>query len=197
MYRPEGQLVVGIDSHTMLDPLQTDGSYPWFKTWYQPYVYFYRDYMRDTFEEWLKNALHGDFASYQPRWSDKMLYFGRKTPEELQSKFAEYEKMFGWMTVQRDLKDNIAAIRWITQYCSEQGIPLKVVWMPYNPGFPKPAYWAPLKESVTNTLETYKVPTLDLTDKFEPVDFHDIVHVNRETGAPKFTREVDAWLRSF
>lgn len=193
LYRPEGQLVVGIDVHTVLDQLETDESYPWFKDWYEPYVYFYRDYMRDTTEEWLKHALRGDFASYEPRWSDKMLYYGRKTPEELKVKQAEYENRFAAMTV----KANIDAMDWIVRYCNRNGIPLKVIWMPYHPSFPEPAYWSPLKRRVNATLEAFRVPTLDLTDRFEPADFHDIVHINREVGAPKFTQEVDAWLLSF
>jgi hypothetical protein len=196
LYAPD-ELVVGIDTHTMLDKLPTDDSYPWFKAWYQPYVYFYRDYFRDTLEETLRNTLQGHPRRYEPRWSDKMLYYGYKTPEELNKKFAEYEERFGWMTVDHDLKDNVEAVRWVVRYSEERGIPLKVIWMPYNTKYDYPAYWKPLRENVDAYLKEYGVPVLDLTDRFETVDFHDIVHMNREIGAPKFTQEVDAWLRSF
>jgi hypothetical protein len=197
LYQPEGQIVIGIDSHTMLDKLPTDESYPWFRDWYEPYVYFNRDYFRDTFEETTRNTLQGHPLRYEPRWSDKMLYYGQKPPEELQKKLTEYEERFGWMTVDHDLKENVDALRWVVQYGIEHNIPIKVIWMPYNKEYPYPAYWKPLRDSVDSYLEFYKVPVLDLTDKFELTDFHDIVHINRQVGAPKFTQEVDQWLQSF
>lgn len=197
LYRPQGQLVVGIDVHTMLDKLTTDYTYEWFKPWYQPYVYYYRDYFRDSAEEWVHYALQGDFVSYQPRWTDKMLYFGKQTPKELEDKWQEYEKRFGWMKIQRDMTENIAALRWVAAYCKERDLPLKVVWMPLNPAYPPPAYVKPLREAVDALLKADNIPALDLMSAFEPKYFHDLVHLNREEGAPKFTREVDQWLLSF
>lgn len=199
LYDVKGPLVIGIDAHTMLDKLQTDDTYPWLKKWYQPYVYAYRDYFRDSGAEWVRHAIKADFISYEPRWTDKMLYYGRKSHTELQEKWQEYDKRFGWMTVERDLNDNVEALRWVVHYAEEHHIPVKVIWMPLhpNPAYPHPPYIKPLKETVNEFLQAEQVPVLDLMNTFKPEDFHDIVHLNREVGAPKFTREVDRWLLSF
>ncbi|UUZ91181.1 hypothetical protein LJK87_36535 [Paenibacillus sp. P25] len=70
LFHVEGQLVVGIDVHTMIDSLDTDPTYQWFKPWYQPYVYAYRDYFRDSGTELAcglaEGSLKMDAARYKP-----------------------------------------------------------------------------------------------------------------------------------
>lgn len=203
-YDVEGQLVVGIDAHTMLDQLTTDPTYRWFKHWYQPYIYFYRDYFKDSGKEFVVNAWKGakrgelDFHTYEPRWIDKELYFGRNSPDKLRTDWDRYEKLFNWMTLD-DMRDNLAALDWIVMYARKQQLPLKVILMPLNPdpAYPQPGYWKPLKAHIQQTLKTANVPLLDVSDAYPADKFHDLVHLNREAGAPQFTREVDAWLQSF
>lgn len=204
LYQPEGQLVIGIDVHTMLDRMQTDPRFPWVKPWYNPYLFYYRDYFKDALGEWGRNAWNAakqgklDFSTYQPRWIDKELYFGRQPSDKLKKSWERYERDYNWMTVE-DCSDNLAALDWVIRYAEERGLPLKVVWMPLNPdpAYPQPAYWKPLKETVNARLQAHRVPVLDLSNAYSPEDFHDLVHLNRETGAPKFTAEVDRWLLSF
>jgi len=204
LYRPEGQLVIGIDVHTMLDRMQTDPRFPWARPWYQPYLYYYRDYFKDAIGEWARNAWAAarqgkiDFHTYTPRWTDKELYFGRESPEQLKKDWERYERNYNWMTVD-DCQNNIEALQWVIGYAAKRGLSLKVVWMPLNPdpAYPQPPYWKPLKARVNALLEANGVPTLDLSDAFPPEHFHDLVHLNRETGAPAFTKELDEWLLSF
>ncbi|MFC0211053.1 hypothetical protein ACFFK0_01100 [Paenibacillus chartarius] len=193
-YDVNGELVIGIDVHTMLDKLDTDPTYPWFKRWYQPYVYAYRDYFRDSGEELLKNTLKGQPLVYVPRWIDKELYFGRKDDAWLARRLADYDKMFGWMRPDADMSANLASLQWVIDYAAEHKLPLRVIWMPYHTSYEKPPYTAELKSRVTAMLQQANVPTLDLMDRFKPEEFHDLVHLNREVGAPAFTKEVDAWL---
>ncbi|MDO3678773.1 hypothetical protein [Paenibacillus ehimensis] len=218
-FQVEGQLVVGIDVHTMIDSLETDPTYQWFKPWYQPYVYAYRDYFRDTgteiacglyqgllrqdaaqfktcarFPETLKLSA-SDPLAYQPRWIDKELYFGRKSDEDLRKKWDEYEERFGWMT-NRDFKNNLDALDFIIAYSKQQGLPLRVVWMPWNRGYKLPGYMPALQEEVNRRLQAAGVPMLDLLTAYDPKYFHDLVHLSRQEGAPVFTKEVDAWLAS-
>ncbi|KIL35344.1 hypothetical protein SD70_32245 [Gordoniibacillus kamchatkensis] len=203
-YDVERELVVGIDVHTMIDSLETDPTYPWFKRWYQPYVYYYRDYFRDSGQELLRNALKGHPLAYEPRWIDKMLYFGPEpTASEcpqgvvagcLQRKWDDYDKRFGWMKPQQDFRGNLAAMQWVIDYAASRKLPLRVVWMPWNSGYKHPPYVAEMKSLVNGMLQKAGVPTLDLMDRFPPEDFHELVHLNREKGAPEFTKEVDAWL---
>lgn len=194
LYHIEGQLVLGIDVHTMLDALPSDPTYQWFKPWYQPYVYTYRDYFRDSGEELARNAFKGTL-SYEPRWIDKELYFGRKDTAWLTDKWKEYDKRFGSMTL-KDFQQNIDALQWIIHYAAEQKLPLRVIWMPWNKGYEHPPYVASLKQEVNKRLLAASIPTLDLMDKYDAKYFQDLVHLNREDGAPLFTKEVDAWLAS-
>ncbi|WP_281882939.1 hypothetical protein [Paenibacillus sp. YYML68] len=196
------QLVVGIDVHTMLDFMETDPTYAWLKPVYQPYVYAYRDYFRDSGGEAFKQLYRGiveldpqQLLAYEPRWIDKMLYFGHMEPEKMKQKEVDYEKKYGWAK-RHDYKDNLAALDWIIRYCDSQQLPLRVVWMPWNPDFALPSYMPELQAEVNARLKTANVPVLDLLSTYEPTYFHDLVHLNRHDGAPRFTKEVDAWLAS-
>ncbi|PZE19289.1 hypothetical protein [Paenibacillus xerothermodurans] len=219
LYHFEGPLVIGIDVHTMIDSLETDNTYQWLKPWYQPYVYAYRDYFRDTgtevacqltqgllkldasrfeacakFPETLKLSSTDPFA-YQPRWIDKELYFGQKSDQELRKKWHDYDQRFGWMS-QHDSKENLEALDWILRYAKEHQLPLRVVWMPWNTRYALPDYMPGLQEDVNRRLAAYNVPVLDLLQRYESKYFHDLVHLSRHEGAPVFTKEVDAWLLS-
>lgn len=204
LYEPQAQLVIGIDVHTMLDGMQTDPRFPWTRPWYSPYVYHFRDYFQDAGKEWIANAWTGlkqgvvDVRSYEPRWIDKELYFGKETMEQLYKDKARYDANYNWMTL-ADMEDNLEALDWVIQYAEEKRLELLVIWMPLYPNspIPHPPYWQPLKERVGATLQANQIPTLDLSDTFKPEAFHDLVHLNREVGAPQFTAEVDRWLRSF
>jgi hypothetical protein len=196
LYEVTGQLVIGIDVHTMLDTLPTDDKYPWLKPRFQPYLYYYRAYFLDAGKEFALNLLTKGSLAYQPRWIDKELYFGRKDKEWLDNKWNEYDQRFGWMT-REHFRQNLAALEWVIEYAEGRRLPLKVVWMPWNTSYPKPPYMASLKQEVNGLLEARQIPVLDLMDRFEPKYFHDLVHLNREEGAPLFTEEVDRWLLSF
>ncbi|RTE07969.1 hypothetical protein [Paenibacillus whitsoniae] len=194
LYDVQQELVIGIDVHTMLDPLETDPTYQWFKPWYQPYVYTYRDYFRDSGEEFAKNLLKGSL-DYQPRWIDKELYPGRKDDAYLKSKWDDYDKRFGAMAL-KDFKQNLDALDWVLTYANDHRLALRVIWMPWNKGYADPPYVASLKQDVNGRLQAAGVPVLDLMHTYDPPYFHDLVHLNREDGAPIFTKEVDTWLNS-
>jgi hypothetical protein len=133
-----------------------------------------------------------------------MLYYGpQPTASEcpqgqvsgcLQNKWNDYDKRFGWMKPNTDMRANLAALRWVIGYAQQRGLPLRVIWMPWRPGFAHPPYVAELKSIVNGMLQQAGVPTLDLMDRYPAEDFHELVHLNREQGAPAFTKEVDAWL---
>lgn len=219
LYDIQDELVLGIDVHTMIDSLETDPTYPWFKRWYQPYLYAYRDYFRDSGEELARNtagvavkasvnaaagwigrapvfAQVPSFNSYEPRWIDKELYFGRKDDAFLKKKWDDYDRRFGSLKLE-DFRANLQALQWVAGYAKQRELSFRVIWMPWNPSYPHPPYVKPLKEEVNRILQENGVPVLDLMDRYEARFFHDLVHLNREDGAPRFTKEVDEWLRSF
>ncbi|MFH5187518.1 hypothetical protein ACHHV8_35840 [Paenibacillus sp. TAB 01] len=202
LFHVEQELVVGIDVHTMIDSLETDPTYQWFKPWYQPYVYTYRDYFRDSGTEFVKSLYKGvmdrkpdELFAYVPRWIDKELYPGQIAPDELEKKWDEYDKRFGWMT-QQDYKDNLQAVDYMIRYAEEHQLKLRVIWMPWNKGYALPRYMPGLQEEVNRRLAAHHIPVLNLLQSYDARYFHDLVHLSREGGAPVFTKEVDAWLQS-
>jgi hypothetical protein len=203
LFQVQNELVLGIDVHTMIDSMQTDPTYPWFKQPYEPYVYRYRDYMRDSGTEVVRSLYKGaveldgsKLLAYEPRWIDKELYFGRKDKPWLTERWDYYDKLWGHLQLE-DFRDNLKALEWVSVYAEKHGLSFKVVWMPWNKGFAKPPYVEPLKAEANLILQQHQVPVLDMMDRYEPQYFHDLVHLNREDGAPLFTKEVDEWLRSF
>jgi hypothetical protein len=201
-FHVQQQLVIGIDVHTMLDIMETDPTYPWFKTWYDPYVYKYGSYFIDSGTEVAKQLARGlvelnpaVMKAYEPRWIDKMLYFGHMEPETMNKKEKDYDQKYGWAKLPQYI-NNLEALDWIIRYTESQNLPLRVVWMPWNRNFEQPRYMPELKKTVDARLKAAGVPTLDLLSAYDPKYFHDLVHLNREEGAPVFTKEVDAWLAS-
>lgn len=203
LYQVKDELVLGIDVHTMIDSMQTDPTYQWFKKPYEPYLYRYRDYMRDSGTEAVRNLYKGvveldrsRLTAYEPRWIDKELYFGRKDHTWMSGRWTYYDDLWGSLQLE-DFRDNLDALEWVADYAERHGLAFRVVWMPWNKDFAKPPYVEPLKAEANRILQARRVPVLDVMDRYEAKHFHDLVHLNREDGAPLFTKEVDEWLRSF
>ncbi|MBE1442306.1 hypothetical protein [Paenibacillus sp. OAS669] len=202
LYRPEGMLIIGIDPHIMLDKLDTDPTYPWFKSYYVPYVYFYRDYMREVLVNSAKsfagNISQGKLgADLEKVWTDKMLYFGQLPPDKLKEKWEGYERQFGWMSVEKDFVNNLEALIWVLEESERRKLPVGIVWMPVNfsEKYPAQSYWEPLQKRIQTILEAYQVPSLDLRNQYPSQNFHDFVHIERVVGAPKFTQDIKNWLK--
>lgn len=202
LYDVTGELVLGIDVHTMIDSMETDPTYQWFRKPYEPYVYKYRDYFRDSGTEVVKNLYKGvieldssQLTAYEPRWIDKELYFGRKDKAWLTERWDYYDKMWGHFTLP-DFQDNLDALEWVASYAAKHNLAFRVIWMPWNKDFAKPPYVESLKEAANRILAANQVPVWDAMDRYSAGYFHDLVHLNREDGAPLFTKEVDEWLQS-
>ncbi|MBV6716747.1 hypothetical protein [Paenibacillus chitinolyticus] len=195
LYSVKDELVIGIDVHTLLDKMETDYRFPWNKPWYKPYVYAYRADFLDAGKELVRNLAFQGSLAYEPRWIDKELYHGYATEDAMTKSWARYEKDYNWMTL-KDMQDNLDALQWVLDDAKEKGIPLRVVWMPFRQDHVKPSYTAAMKQEVNARLKAADVPVLDLMDRYATKYFHDLVHLNREEGAPLFTKEVDEWLLS-
>lgn len=203
LYHVKDELVLGIDVHTMIDSMETDPTYQWLKKPYEPYVYKYRDYFRDSGNEFMKSLYTGvveldrsKLLAYEPRWIDKELYYGRKDKAWLSERWDYYDKTWGKLQLE-DFRSNLDALQWVADYAAEHKLAFRVVFMPWNKDFPKPPYVEPLKAEANRILSERKVPVLDVMDRYDAQYFSDLVHLNREEGAPLFTKEVDEWLRSF
>lgn len=202
LFKPEQMLIIGIDPHIMLDKLDTDPTYPWFKQPYEPYVYFYRDYLRKALVSSAQSLGHHLKSgrldiTLEKEWTDKLLYYGQLPPEKLKEKWESYEQQFGAMTMEQDLTENVDALIWVLEESRKRKLPVGVVWMPVNFSelYPAQSYWAPLQKRVQGILTRYNVPSLDLRNRYSGRDFHDFVHMERVVGAPKFTADVNEWLQ--
>jgi hypothetical protein len=203
LYDVQDELVLGIDVHTMIDSMETDPTYQWFKKPYEPYLYKYRDYLRDSGTEAVKSLYKGTveldsskLLAYQPRWIDKELYFGRKDKTWMTERWDYYDKLWGHYQLE-EFRENLEALEWVADYAADHNLAFRVVWMPWNKDFAKPPYVEPLKAEANKILSVRQVPVLDVMERYDAAYFHDLVHLNREDGAPLFTKEVDEWLRSF
>lgn len=187
------ELVLGLNLFTFMDELPTDPSYPWFRSWYEPYLYFYRDQIAGAIDRHFIPALKGEAVPInRNRLYGKDLYYGTLPADELESKIAEYQEKYYVMSIE-DFRDNLDAFDRVVAFTEQHGIELKVIWMPWNPTLASPAYVGELKAQVASKLERAGIRATDWMDKFEPEMFHDLGHLNVERGRPLFTKEWDQW----
>ncbi len=192
--RVTNELAVGLNFFTFMDELPTDKTYIWHKEIYEPYVYFYRDFIMKAVKTHGETLLQGEeIIVNEKQLYQKELYYGQFKPKELKQKQQEYIEKYGDLTLV-DFEDNLKALLDVITYAEKNDIRLKFMWMPFNPAFQTPPYVEELKESVNKTLRDAGIDVVDWTDKYEIENFHDLGHLNVEKGRPLFTEEVAKWL---
>jgi predicted DNA-binding ArsR family transcriptional regulator len=125
--------------------------------------------------------------------TDRELYYGKLSKDDLDKKVKDYENNYGKLSI-NDFSSNIKSLSAIIDFCNKNKIRLRIVWMPWNSYYTPPKYVQELKTKVNEILKENNIEVLDLSNKFNSSDFHDLGHLNREEGAVKFTEEVDKWL---
>ena len=188
------ELVVGLNYLTLYDEFETNPTYIWHKSVFEPYVYFERDRFYPLITKGFDNILK--LSSPMPQKfgpQSKSVYHGMVADHALEEKLKEYEEEYFNLPLEKFSK-NITALEDVIMYCNENNIRLRVVWMPWNPHFEKPKLLTDLK-TVTNSLLTrYNVEALDLEDELSKNCFYDTGHLNYEVGSPIFTELIDKWL---
>ena len=188
-------LILGVNVFTFMDNLPTDPSYIWHKKGYEPYLYFYRDAIARAVQKYALPYVKGEaVAINRKQLYTKALYYGRLKGEDLDGKIADFHRLYGERTMD-DFRRNLAALDRVIAYAREHDIDLRVLWMPWNPVLTSPDYVFALKERVAARLEAANVPFTDWMDKFAQEHFHDLGHLNVESGRPLFTKEMDEWVR--
>ena len=212
--RIEKDLVVGLNAFTLMDTLETNKTYPWHRKWYEPYVYFQRDRLSELINNGIENILsRKKFVAYRYDDLQKTVYHGILNDEELREKLELYESRY-WSQGLKIYEKNLKALEKLIKYCEKNNIRLRFVWMPWNPRAELPGVVSMLMEKAneiilengnsagiltgglsggsTNMQESIKI--YNMTNMFDAVYFHDVGHFDYETGAPKFTEEIDQWL---
>ena len=182
------EIILGLNFFALMDALPTNPGYIWLKKPYEPYFYFYRSQLKD----FLMTNPTGKPKDAGIYWLET--YPNNLSEADLQQKVKEYQAKYGNLTL-ADFQDNLVALESVIKICEERGIRLRAIWMPWNPYAKPPAYVSELKREVNATLAAHRVETLDWTNKFTAKDFHDLGHIEYIRGAPKFTQQINQWLR--
>ena len=184
--RVGSELVIGLNFFTFCDEFDTNPAYIWHRRFYEPYSYFHRD-------KFMNGAKSLAFNQTLPQSWEKILYYGNLSDDELAEKMKTYEEEYFCRQIS-EFENNLAALEDIAVWCEENGVALRLVWMPYNPAVESPKILKSLQEQVGQWATGRSIAVLDLTDAMGEDCFHDVGHLNREHGAYVFTAKIDPWL---
>ena len=188
------ELVIGLNYLTLYDEFDTNPTYIWHKDIYVPYAYFERDRFYPIITDGFDKILKGESPwpmSYLPQ--EKHVYHGAMSERALADSMAKYEELYFNQPLEKFQK-NMDALDKVIDYCSENNIRVRVVWMPWNTGIEQPQLLRAVRAAAENVLKKYNVETLDLETVLPPECFYDTGHLNYDAGTPKFMEIIDNWL---
>ncbi len=187
-------LVIGLNYLTLYDEFETNPTYIWHKDVYVPYAYFERDRFYPLITDGFDRLLHGQNPlpyKYLPQ--EKNVYHGAVSDSALARTMENYEKEFFNLPDEK-FKKNIDALENIINYCNENDIRIRAIWMPWNPKYEKPELLRRVRAMTDAVFEQYDVEVHDMEDALEAEHFYDTGHLNYDVGSPRFTELIDEWL---
>lgn len=188
------ELVIGLNYLTLYDEFETNPTYIWHKELYVPYAYFERDrfypVITDGFDKLLKGQNPLPYK-YLPQ--EKHVYHGAMSDRALADAMARYEEEFFNLPTEK-FEKNIEALEKVINYCNENNIRVRAVWMPWNPKYEQPALLGEVRAMADSVFNKYNVEVLDLENELPAEYFYDTGHLNYDVGSPKFTEMIDQWL---
>lgn len=188
------ELVIGLNYLTLYDEFETNPTYIWHKELYVPYAYFERDrfypVITDGFDKLLKGQNPLPYK-YLPQ--EKHVYHGAMSDRALADAMARYEEEFFNLPTEK-FEKNIEALEKVINYCNENNIRVRAVWMPWNPKYEQPALLGEVRAMADAVFNKYNVEVLDLENELPAEYFYDTGHLNYDVGSPKFTEMIDQWL---
>ncbi|MDY3972173.1 MAG: hypothetical protein SOZ28_05665 [Clostridia bacterium] len=190
----DSELVIGLNYLTLYDEFETNPTYIWHKELYVPYAYFERDrfypVITDGFDKLLKGQNPLPYK-YLPQ--EKHVYHGAMSDRALADAMARYEEEFFNLPTEK-FEKNIEALEKVINYCNENNIRVRAVWMPWNPKYEQPALLGEVRAMADAVFNKYNVEVLDLENELPAEYFYDTGHLNYDVGSPKFTEMIDQWL---
>lgn len=189
-------LVLACSWGLLYDDLPTNPTYIWLKKPLEPYAYFQRDrfgpFIKD---EWKAMLGAGEWRTRANLEQTKTFYYGNMTAEELQERLAILDEKYFCNGVEA-FSDNLAALPDLFAWCRENGVRLRVLWLPEHPDAPLGPVNDQVREEVRALCAGEGVPFTDMT-AFLPADcFYDTGHLDYDHGAAVFTEVLDQWLAS-
>lgn len=190
----EDNIVIGLNYFTLMDTLDTNPTYPWHRNKLEPYLYFERDRLYNLIESNISSLLStGKLSDITYDDLSKSVYYGKMSEEELFEKMEIHKKLY-WKLGMENYKDNFKALQDLSDYCNENGIRLRAVWMPWNNDVKVPENPDRVKEIAIEILNENNIEVLDLENSFSNECFYDLAHLNLEIGSDRFTKEIEKWL---
>ena len=188
------ELVIGLNYFTLMDSLDTNPTYPWYKKIYQPYLYVNRDRINPVIVDGFNNILNGDnFIKTRYESLDRTVYYGRMTEEELSERMEVHKELYWGLGIEH-FDDNLNALEKVIEFTDEHDINLRVILLPWNDTIEKPSSALIAESGALEILDAHSIEVLDLSYTMSSEYFHDLGHLNYENGAVKFTEEIDEWL---
>jgi len=184
------ELVIGLNLFTLYDDFDTNPAYLWHRGTLEPYAYFHRDKLMQIARDVQKLCRGGSVYK-----GGKYLYYGSLPQAELQEKLDKYEQSYFCLPI-ADFQENLRALDSLAAWCAVNGVRLRLLWMPFHPGVKRPALLQELRQTVNAWCRDRQIILNDMTDALSEACFHDVGHLNDETGANEFTEVVDPWLLS-
>ncbi len=188
-------LVLGLNYLTLYDNFDTNPTYPWHRGPLEPYCYFQRDRLYTVVRETVKTAIGRGGGAPEYVGQGKIVYHGSLSDAALMENAQVYRENYSDLPLS-DFSENLAALEQVAAYCAEEGIRLRVVWMPWNPNVEAPALAQEVRRQAEEVLAPYGVEALDLSNTFDESCFYDVGHLNYEYGAYRFMEVMDPWLLS-
>lgn len=188
------ELVIGLNYFTLMDTLETNPTYPWHKSIYEPYLYFNRNRVNPVIVDGFTNALKGEeFIETRYQSLDRVVYRGIMDEKELSDRIDVHKELY-WDKGIEHYDDNLKALEKVIEFSRENDIKLRSIILPWNDVIKKPPNILKAESSAVEILDANSIEVLDLSYSMPREYFHDLGHFNYEYGAVKFTEEIDTWL---
>lgn len=188
------ELVIGLNYLTLYDEFETNPTYIWHKSLYEPYAYFERDRFYPMIENGFNKLLNKENPlpfKYLPQ--EKHVYRGTLSARALDETMERYEEEFFNQPIDK-FKKNLSALEKVIEYCEKNDIRVRAVWMAWNPNYGKPQIMTEVRSAANEIFERHSVEVYDMEDMFPAEYFYDTGHFNYDVGSPKFTEIIDEWL---
>ena len=188
------ELVIGLNYLTLYDEFETNPTYIWHKKLYEPYVYFERDRIYPMITDGFDKLLNGESPlpyKYLPQ--EKHIYHGAMSDKMLEKTMENYQDEFFNLPTEKFSK-NVAALEKIINYCNDNNIRVRAVWMPWNTKLEQPELLGEVKAMANEVFDKYNVEVLDMETALSPECFYDTGHLNYDVGSAIFTQMIDEWL---
>ena len=132
------ELVIGLNYLTLYDEFETNPTYIWHKKLYEPYAYFERDRFYPMITDGFDKLLNGESPlpyKYLPQ--EKHIYHGAMSDKMLEKTMENYQDEFFNLPTEKFSK-NVVALEKIINYCNDNNIRVRAVWMPWNTKLEQP-----------------------------------------------------------